>query len=290
MRVPIPIVVILCLVAISGTWWWWTHDRDFLRPPSNEALMRIRAEIASPGAGNTAKPQHNIPAPVSPPRPAPAPPRLAEFAEIARESPGKLPTLAAGQESRGDFQRALLAHERIVDSTKVTGDALASSLQAMRRLRAKLPLWNARPDGARVLILHAGTAENNAARIEPVIARLAAEISHASHGILSVHPLIHRGPTRVNGDPPPPVAVWIGGAAPNSPTTPVRAITLKGEDVQSAEIARACFELIAGDLANKSRLRVPLSDATDDAAIPFADRVTRLAWETIGSSLNAPAP
>lgn len=249
--------------------------------------MRIRGGFAPPGDRNASTPKRKAPVLVSP-RPAPAPPRLEEFTEIARDSPGKLPALAAECENRGDFQRALLAHERIVDSTGVTGDALASSLQAVRRLRAKLPQWDVRPDGAWVLRLHAGTAENNTARIEPVIERLAAEISDASHGILRVQPLIHRGPARPHGDLPPPVAVWIGGADPGSPTTLVRSITLEGEDESWAEIGRIYFEIIAQDLAKKSRLRVPLPSTTDDAAIPFFDRVTRLAWETIGSSLNAP--
>ena len=249
--------------------------------------MRIRTQTASPGVGNAGQPEDESSVLVAA-RPAPAPPRLDEFADIARDDPGKLPALAAEYENRGDFPRALLAYERIVDSTALTGDVLASSLQAVRRLRAKLPPWDARPDGARVLTLHAGTAENNAARIEPVIARLAAEISRASHGILSVQPLIHRGPARPHGDLPPPVAVWIGGADHDSPTTLVRSIALEGEDESWADIGRSCFELIAEDLAKKSRLRVPLPAATDDAAIFFSDRVTRLAWETIGSSLNAP--
>ena len=285
MRVPISIAVILCLVVTGGTWWWWTHERDFLRPPSEETLVRIRAEISSPRFAAAEMPQHEAP---EPPHPVSPQPRLDEFAQIARDNPGKLPALADECENLGDYQRALLAHERIVDSTTVTGDSLASSLQAIRRLRARLPLWNTRPDGARVLMLHAGTAENNAARIEPVIARLAEEISSASHGILRVQPRIHSGPTRVHGDLPPPVAVWIGGADPDSPTTLVRSITLLGGDEAWGDVYRTCFELIADELAKKSQLRVPLPAGKDDIAISFSDRVTRLAWETIGTGLNAP--
>ncbi|HSP43421.1 MAG TPA: hypothetical protein VLO11_11165 [Luteolibacter sp.] len=287
MRVPIPVVVVLCLIVIGGGWWWWTRDRDFLAPPSEETLSRIRAGISSRTANGDGVREID-PAPAPDPRPAPAPPRLGEYLELARDSPGKLTELAADLEAQGDFQRALLAHERMIDSTTVTGDALASPLQAVRRLRAKVPQWNARPEGALVITLHAGTGEDNAARIEPVIGRLAAEMSRASSGILSVRPNIHLGPAGGHGDLPPPVAIWLGGEADSSPATLVRSITLDGDDDPETEIALTILEILADQLSKQSSLRIPPPTAADDFGFSFADRVTRLSWETVGSTLDSP--
>ncbi len=288
-RVPIPIVVVLCLIVIGGGWWWWTRGRDFLAPPSEGTLSRIRAEISSRTANDDGSVMEIDPAPTADPRPAPAPPRLAEYLELARDAPGKLVELAADLEAQGDFQRALLAHERMIDSTTVTGDALASPLQAVRRLRAKVPQWNARPEGALVITLHAGTGEDNAARIEPVIGRLAAEMSRTSSGILSVRPRIHLGPARTHGDLPPPVAIWLGGAGDSSPTTLVRSLTMGGDDDPETEIALTILEILTDHLSQQQpSLRIPPHAAADDSGGMFAERITRLAWEMAGSTLNSP--
>ena len=46
-RVPIPVVVLLSLGAVALPWWLGTRHLDFLRPPTEFQLARIRSDVAT---------------------------------------------------------------------------------------------------------------------------------------------------------------------------------------------------------------------------------------------------
>jgi hypothetical protein len=210
------------------------------------------------------------------------PPELAEYHALAMGNPDDLPGLATKLEEDGKIQRALLAHERIIDSTRATPQRLASSVQDVRRLRALLPPWNPDPEKSLPLTLHAGTAGQNADRIAPIIEKFAAEISAASAGIVRVLATVHRGNDPVVGSLPPPVAIWLSGGD-DANATPLLSFTLAEDEDPQAVIFETLLKILRGEAArDASPQHIPAFDS------PEFDHITRLVWEKIGLRLNPP--
>lgn len=291
MRIPVPIVLALCLAVVVGTWWYWTRHHDFLTPLS---------DWPTTGGGDARRPAISG-EPDVPPDPQPAAgaqagksagnqPGLDAYHETARQEPGSLPGLAAALEEQGDYQRALLAHERVIDSTLPAPGQLAASLQATRRLREQVPPWNSMPETALQLTLHAGTSQQIAERIAPAIERLAAEITRASAGILRVQPLIHRSPTPPPGGLPPPVAVWLTGVNDKA-STPAISLTLKKDEDPMPVLTLTLLQILRSMFSGDSDPRIPIAIATiDDPAAPLFTHVTRRAWSETGRRLTTSYP
>lgn len=299
MRIPVPIVLALCLAVVVGTWWYWTRHHDFLTPPP-DCLATAEGEARHPAiSGEADLPPDGQPDPPPDLPPAAAAqagestgdqPGLNAYLELARQEPGSLPGLAAALEEQGDHQRALLAHERVIDSTQPAPGQLAVSLQASRRLREQVPPWNPMPEMALQLTLHAGTSQQNAERIAPAIENLAAEITRASAGILRVQPVIHRSPSPPPGELPPPVAVWLTGTSQDT-TTPVISLTLDADENPRPVVTLTLLKILRSMFSGDSQPHIPIAIATaDDPAAPLFTHVTRRVWSEIGKRLTPPGP
>ncbi len=268
MRIPVPIVLALCLAVVAGTWWHGTRQHDFLTPPPD----RKKAEAdAAPAAGNP-------------------PASLDAHLDLTRSEPGKLSALADAMEDQGDYQQAMLAHERIIDSTQAEPRQLAISMRAIRRLRDHVPPWNPLPDDAMPLTLNVGTSSETADRIAQTIERIADEITKASGGILHVQPAIHRGPNPPVGAMPAPVAIWLTGTNADA-STPVLSFTLNAEDEPLPVVTLTVLKILREALSRHSQIRIPIAVATpDDPTGPLFTHVTRLAWMNLGKLVSPPEP
>ena len=59
-RVPIPVVILLSLGAVALPWWLGTRHMDFLKPPTEFQLTRLRSDVVSSfpkRSGSTAEPR-----------------------------------------------------------------------------------------------------------------------------------------------------------------------------------------------------------------------------------------
>ena len=307
MRVPIPIVLLLSLAVMAGVWWYGSRGRDFLTPPPESRLAEIRSTATTdPGQHNVADEMSIAPPgthqPLVPlPEPAPKatvdtgdtsrPPTLAEYRLHARGNPALLPELADALEAKGEIQRALLTHERILDSTKPEPDQLAASVRAVRRLRAMLPDWQTDPAAAVPVTLQIGAAKTTADALAPVVNELAAEMTRASSGLLAVDVKIHAG--RDNGPDtlPPPVALWLGGREEAAASTAVISFTAGDHDKPLDDVSAALLELLRGQVAPAASLNIPQAVLRNESPTEMLHtHVSRLLWRELGTMLNPPAP
>ncbi len=308
MRVPLPIAIILSLIVIGVVWWRGTAGIDFLTPPSDAELaaIRNRVEMSLPQANlrddaisvpDTPPP---LPEPVvieKPPEPEidlgdlSSAPGLSAYAEFGEKGSSYLIELASLLESEGQFQRALLAWERVLDSTDADPAQAAAAMAAARRLRPTLPDWNVDPQGAVSITLHAGTGKKLAASLEPILAQVAKDIGRASSGILAVEISVASGTSSLDEDGPTPVAMWISGTGEGSSSTDVLSFTVKDLETVEPEVMRTVILLVRNHFEKSRTLTAPTVPPRDEPARTALElRVTRLSWQSFGRALGPPAP
>ncbi len=294
MRVPISIVIPLCAITVAATWWHGTRNYDFLTPPPDAKLAAIRARVG------TTIPQPDQPADaVSSPiisarplEPNPAtgtnatqgPPDLDEYREYAQEGARYFIDLAVLLESQGQSQRALLAWERVLDSTKPTPNEARAAFKAIRNLRSSLPEWHSSPSR---ITLHAGTSATTAQSLAPAIAAIAGEIENAADGLLQITPMINSASGDSPAPGPAPVALWLSGPLETSDSTDVFSITIDPAQQAETSIRKTAYQLIRSYLKRSTDLHPPIPiPESEDGKNAFTTRVTRLTWRAFGNRLD----
>ena len=303
MRVPVPLVLLLCLLVTAGVWWTTTRKVDFMTPPSAEELAAIRKKAEESNAqpdrlGEPVKPptlketNPDIAPEVTPPAielgDLDAPPTLEAYSERALDGHAKLAELAALLEKEGEFQRSLLAWERSLDLTKPDAAQAATAIAAIRRLRPTLPDWNNDPNAAIHIVLHAGTGPSLAPTLKPVLEEVAKEISAASSGILKITADLAVGKRNAPKGSPIPAALWLSGPAKESVSTDVLSFTVASNEILLDEIYKTAFVLIANHLKRSARFTPPVEPAAGESSLQaLQSNITRLSWREFGKSLNA---
>jgi len=300
-------VILLVLTVVSGIWWGNTRHLDFMTPPSEAALEQIRTKIES-----SLPRQHEIDAAISPPLaepppppPPPAeppkppidlgdlstPPTLHDYGNLSTKGADYLIELATALEKNGEFQRGLLAWERVLDLTKPNETQAAMAISSIHRLRPTLPDWNTKPEAAIQITLHAGTGKKLAKTLTPILDEVARTLEISSSGIIKVKAKVTAGKTNTAANEATPVALWFAGPDKKSPSTEVLSFTVNSPDAIRAEIYKTVFLVIRGHLSRTTAYRPPGAPRDgDDPQQALDSRVTRLAWSAFATNLNPPPP
>jgi hypothetical protein len=305
-RVPLLAVIPLCLVTVTGVWWFGTRSMDFLEPPDAAKLESIRAEVQASLqkskvthiSANTTnhKPHDPIPPPeVLEPKPPidlgdlKTDPVLDEYSDLVGKGADHLIDTAVLLETEGEFQRALLAWERVLDSGKPGPTQIAAAVQAIKRLRPTLPEWNSDPGKRIAVVLHAGTGRRTSTALKPALEAVARDIEKASSGILQVSSKITVGKESRRTTHPTPVALWLAGAADKSRSTEVLSFTVSANDQLTDDLARTAFQVICG-FAGRGIQRNPPPGLFEGESVTEAlgSHITRMLWRDLGLRLNHP--
>lgn len=178
MRVPVPIVIVACLLAVILAWLIGTHDKDFATPPTPKELVEVAKDWEKDRPGIPLSQAAENPSPateqngVSTPPAAQSPgitailphlnlqqsPALSEFGTLGDMGAALLVELASHLETQGQSERALLAWERVIDTADPTPDERQQAIAAIKRLKESVPPWNPDPANDIALTIHAGAA------------------------------------------------------------------------------------------------------------------------------------
>ncbi len=312
MRIPIPAAILIALAVLSATWWLRTRDMDFMTSEGvAPRLPEAMAPVADHGGDGTAPASaapppaltESTPAPPSSPGPALPPiefgdldsaPGLAEYSEHASKGAAYLIRLARELESRGEFQRGLLAWERVLDSCKSDNAARRTAEDAVLRIRPTLPRWNIDPEGERPVELRIGTARKDNPALKEAAESVAAFLRRNSDDILAVTPRItssrsHTSPDRA------PIAVYFHGsdgeAGNDSSVVAISPAETSVESLRKALLA-STYQIVRRQISGVGGVLPPPTLARpDDPATGFQRSVTRLHWRVFAESLlQPPAP
>jgi tetratricopeptide (TPR) repeat protein len=301
MRVPLFVAIPLTLIIVALIWWTGTRNMDFLTPPSEARLEKIRTEaLASLPVNRIEDDAISIKVPTPDRDPAlvdpiqvdpvdlgdvKSPPVLDTYSDRAPEGAAKLIALAAALEEIGSFQRALLAYERVLDLSQSDPEQIQSALAAIRRLRPTLPRWNSDKEAALPVVIHIGTGEKFAEVLPEILGQITADLNSASSGLIRFSFKLNIGRSIQTTDAPTPVALWLTGAADDAPSTDVLSFTTDDPEILNADLLKTIFNLIRGHLS-KSASYNPAPEALDDPMEALESNITRLLWREFGTLLN----
>lgn len=299
-------VILLVLAVVGGVWWSNTRHMDFMTPPSAAKLesIRIRVESSLPRADQpddaiSVPPLVKEPEPPPPPPPVEepeidlgdltTPPTLQSYGELVPQGAVRLIELATGLDKKGEFQRALLAWERVVDLTPADATQADTAISAIKRLRPTLPAWNSKPETQIQIMLHAGTGKKLAKSLTPILEGVARDLEAASSGIVKVTAAVTAGKTSTSAKGPTPVALWLAGPGKKPTSTEVLSFTVDSPDTLRQDILKTVFQLVRSQLGRDTAYTPPaaLADGEDpQSALGF--RITRLCWSEFAAGLNLP--
>lgn len=305
MRVPIPWVILLAIAVIAGVWAGNTRNMDFLTPPTQARLEHVRINVESslprphqvdPVLPETVtKPPEPPPLPVEKPKPPldlgdlQAPLTLQYYGERSASGPQHLIELATALEDASEPRRALLAWERVLDLTRPDDSQAATTVSAIKRLRAILPAWNQDTEAATTITLHASAGKNFAKTLPPVLEAVAKELGKSSSGILKVKPMPAIGKTRNPEQNAAPIALWLAGPDKKSAATEAISFTVDSAQDLHHEVLKTVFELVRNHLSSTTAYHPPASLADgEDPLAAMNHRITRLSWSEFAAALNQP--
>jgi hypothetical protein len=278
---------------------------DFTTPPPAAKLEQVRQRVQStlpkvelekstPPVAIVEKP---APPPPAPPKPKPivdlgdfkAAPSLSEYTKNSVDGSDSAIELATQLEAKGEFKRALLAWERVIDLTKPDDRQAGVAIASIQRLRPTLPLWNEKPKLARPITLHASAGKKMAKSLLPILEEVARDLERASSGIIKVKVKVSAGRTNAPAQQATPVAIWLTGADSRSSSTTVRSFTVDSADALRPAILKNVFRITRSHLSRWTTFTAPadLNDA-ENPLDALSYRLTRLCWSEFAAALNPP--
>ncbi len=306
MRASLPITITSCILVIGMTWWIGTRGKNFMTPPTESRLSEIREEVER-SMPATDQPRDSVSAPsrklitspgFDPDRKHPMPiisrrdleerPELNDYAKDSQHGAAYLIELAELLELNDEFERASLAWERVLDSTKPSSEQSAKAASAIHALRDKIPDWNSNPEKAVAITLHVGTAGNTATQIEPELIKATQEVEDASGGILDLKLNLITGEDSNPSSGPAPVAVWITGAKEDSKSTEILSFSVNTPDAVTLDASSTIYRLTRGYLSRHVKSLTPPEALGNPAEMQeIRSKITRLHWQKFGQSLNS---
>lgn len=310
MRLPLYIVIPVCLLTAVLTFWIATLRIDFVTPPPEEKLLALQAALqekhrptdVSIYVPEAPKPRAEVVQTTPIPEDTPAQrfdPALAEIApaldEYAFEAQSEagysgLFDLAQMLEEQGYTQRALLAWERILDTAAAPPNVHRQAQQAIARLRTSVPPWVADESEVITLALKGGATSIDTTTLATAMESLCALMDDASAGIVDFQPKLTVGGS-ANPNQVLPVAIWIAPTETNENGTPVLTFTPTNDDPAfiSRSVSTIVYQLVKATIDRTARFR-PLPDLSpaDNPEDLLRNRVTRLQWRAFARAIQPP--
>lgn len=314
MRVPFFISIPACILVGLLVFWLGSRDKDFMTPPTPERLTAISEEwetsqpnipppkpvdanlLADPTSA-TPKQVDEAPSlePVKtlPPGDFSQAPSLAEYGAYGDKGADELIKLATFLETEAQYQRALLAWERVLDTCTPNSEQRELTVRSIQRLRKALPPWNPDPLADIQVTLHAGATLKNQKVLTSAMESVAGLITEASNHVLKVDTKISFGKASSIKTPRVPVAVWFsrptGRANDSTPETSPISFMIDPEQPQALnyQIAAAVYALLKTNLAEETSFApLPEYPAEVQPNELLKYHVTRLMWREFVKSIK----
>ena len=314
MRIPVPIVISSCVVATILTWYFSTRHADFTTPPTKSELKKTAVNWKKSNASDSKSDDDQKSSPstetskATPPNkatPTPPPPpqipigdihrspRLSEYGEFGDQGADAMIALALKLESKQAPKRALLAWERVIDSTEANKAQVKQASQAIAKLKPTASPWNPDPSTELTITLHAGATISNKKALQEALQATAAVITEASGFILHVKTEMTLGKGAAPKTPRTPIAIWFTHSLQKPKKNIVKTPPLSfmadptQEEMLANQFQAAAYALISNHMAETTDYaKFPEYPAgvTPEELLKFY--VTRLMWSEFVKSLQ----
>ncbi|MEM9080337.1 MAG: hypothetical protein AAGC74_06555 [Verrucomicrobiota bacterium] len=293
MRVPLFIAIPLLFIVPVLVWLLSTRGYDFMTPRElSEA--ELRPTFASPADPELVAALETKTAPTPPEPSAPPLPRIPlgdlekapaidEYRMESAIGAQALLVLANELLDEKQPQRALLAFERIIDSTPPGGPERHEANLALPSLIAELPPWNDDSTKRTPITLNCSTSRPEE-ELLPAIRSLRAFLQHASSQLCDIEFTLIPAPEPEAPLSSFPIAVWltIPGEDPDQPALPVKTFNPSPDAGIALPLAKTIYHLLSTRVRNIPDL-TPLPPIPEETEINklFLTTITRLTWQTL---------
>lgn len=285
------------------TWHMLTKHMDFMTP-TNAALppedfgddLAVGAPVMQPKI--VEGPKIDLPAqPVEPEEPIvseisdedlgdlESAPGLDEYRSFARNNPAlRLLDLSSTLQARGDFQRALIALERVVDtSEKPSPEELSQATAGISSLAPTLPRWSVDPETETELTLLISGSKGASNTLKAAALDVATLIRKHSGDQLQIIPIVERLRGSSATTDTTSLAISFQREISKETTSTATLMMRGGGEDEGNDYIKAVFRSVRGHLAG---LGYPFTEGFN---IPAKDlltqHITRLMWRDFAESL-----
>ncbi len=313
MRTTTPIVITLSISIGLAVWFVTTRDMDFTQEPTPEEYVQISEQwaqnkprirpINSSQNQRTDSKAKNTSLLVTahlkknkdqyPPIDLEREPSLSEYGILQDKGPVYMSRFAAYLESLGHKKHALLAWERVIDTTIPDDEQRERALISIQRLKSTLPPWSSKPNGNIPLTLHVGASIDNPVILEKALAATAAIVIKASGGLIHADTKISLGKKPSNQRLSLPMALWLsrpaasieGELAETVPTSFVANSEDKAALIQ--KLQAAIYQVVRMNLAKKTGFTELPELPTDSVPKSLLQtHITRLMWREFANGMS----
>lgn len=288
LKFAIPLLILVPLVL----WFVGTSKYDFMVAraiPESE----LRPAFASPVNGDLVSSLRPVDERPPAPEPAPIPdldpgdflvsPSLSEYRAYAEDGTPALLKLAQKLQNDGHIQRAVLAYERVIDSTPPISLEREAAEEALTSLKVSLPRWNVDPAAAIPLTMSLVSARSEES-LQASLAALSELMATSSGGLCQPSFVLQPAPEPQVELPSLPVAVWltVEGEDPEVPSLPVVTIAPSSDEELDGALNLALYRLLVRRV-KESRILTPLSPIAEgeDPETALVSKITRLTWQRL---------
>lgn len=290
--VPLKVVIPLLLLIPLTVWFIGTRKYNFMEArniPENE----LRPEFASP-VNHGIVDLLNSPQEPSPKEDAPTMPVIAvgdfqtspalnEYQAESELGALALMNLAQRLQAAGQVQRALLAYERVLDSTPTGTSTQLEAETALADLKEIIPIWNPDPEAAIPLQLHLNTARTPES-LTGTITTLTELIRVGSGNQAQPEFRITSSPLPNQQLPSLPLAIWltIPGEDPEKPSLAIVTVTPQSDEELDSSLTHGVYRLLSKRIESIALLTPPpVLLQGEDPENAIVNKITRLAWQQI---------
>ena len=328
MRIPIPTVITLSVIVTLTSWFIGTRKMDFAKPPTPEEFVQIakqwedgkphitplkksKRQLAKTSADNSDQTlNHGLRK-----KPDQFPeidfdrsPLLSEHGVLQDKGAGYLSRFAGHLESMGQAKHALLAWERVIDTTSPDKDERKQALSAIKRLKSSQPPWNPDPSSGIQLTLQAGASVNDAQVLKRALEITAQNMSAASGGVVQVSVKLSLGKSSNDQAADVPIALWLSRPASATRTTQAETSPVSfmadasDESILISEIQMGAYNIIRKQLAKETSFsqlaEKPENIHAENANEEYTNKenttadeliecyITRLMWREFANSMK----
>jgi len=313
MRIPIPTVIILAVIVTLTSWFAGTRHMDFAQAPTPEDFILIakqwedskphitplkgsKRQQAEANADNSDQVlNHRL-------RKKPdqfpeidfdSSPLLSEHGVLQDKGAGYLSRFASHLESMGQDKHALLAWERVIDTTYPDKDERKQALSAIQRLKGSQPPWNPDPSSGIQLTLQAGASVNDGQALKRALEITAQNMSAASGGVVQVSAKLSLGKSSNEQAAIVPIALWLSRPASaartsQAETSPVSFMAdPSNENMLISEIQMGAYNIIRKQLGKETIFSQLAEKPENTSANELIEcYITRLMWREFANSMK----
>ena len=284
-------IPILVIIPIS-VWIIGTHKYDFMTPKEIPA-NKLRPDFASPVNREIADSVTARHPPLSEPETPPLPkiemgnlqtsPDLDEYLLDSESGSAALLHLATRLLQAGQVQRAILAYERILDSTPHESTHRTEAETSLQNLKPSLPLWNPDPSAALPLTINLSTARDPESLSQSLLT-LTKLIRAGSGNLCQPKFQINSAPKPTVELPSLPIALWltIPGEDAEKPSLAIVSVSPQSKDDLEDALIRALFQMLQSRIQTIGNLTTPIFPNNNPSPQnALLNRITRLAWKQV---------